>query len=368
MAAALVPHLRSLDPNTEIFGIGGRRMREAGVELLTDTSTWGSIGPFEVITRLPSIWLAYQKLKAALLQRRPAVTVMIDSPALFMRLARFTKAHGLKTVYYFPPSAWSDSERRARSVASRVSAVVCAFDRQYKTYQRAGVPANYFGHPMVDAVHRWNRPEALHSLGLSEGRYISLMPGSRLQEVRIMTPIFLEAAQQLKREHPELTFLLPAASDAVHGKLEKILDGTGVLLFNGRAQELLAVSEVAIVTSGSVTLEAALLECPIVLGYRFNPLDAFLGRLLEALGLLKVPRFALPNLLLDEDVVEELLQDQVNPARLVQNTRALLQGSPERERMLCNLRRARERLGTSPVVSKVAEFVVSVAASSEPRA
>jgi lipid-A-disaccharide synthase len=133
------------------------------------------------------------------------------------------------------------------------------------------------------------------------------------------------------------------------------------MLFNGRTQELLAVSDAALMTSGSVTLEAAFLDCPFVIGYRFNALDAFLARLLMRLGFLKVPRFSLPNLLLQEDVVEELLQEEVNPRRLLEKARPLLQGGEERERMLADLRRARDCLGSPPVVSKVANYVVEVA-------
>lgn len=360
-AAALVSHLRKLEPDAKFFGIGGRNLQEAGVELVCDTSVWGTIGPFEVITKLPKIILAYQKLKSELLKRRPEVTVMIDSPALFMRLAKFTRPNGLKTVYYFPPSAWSDSEKRAQSISARVDGIVCAFERQYQTYQRAGVPAQYFGHPMVDVVKKRDRSDALAGLGLSEGRFIALMPGSRLQEVRLMTPIFLQAARDLKLRYPDLTFLLPAASQAIYDRLAPQLEGSDVILFNGRAQELLAVSELAVMTSGSVSLEAALLDIPIVLGYRFNKLDIFLGRMLVRLGLLKVPFFSLPNLLLNEQVVPELLQEQVTPERLVAEAEVLLVGGSDRERMLADLRRARERLGQSPVVSQVAGYVHSMA-------
>lgn len=363
MAAALVEQIRQREPNARFVGIGGRRMRAAGVELWEDTSTWGTIGPFEVLVRLPRIALAYFRVKRALLERKPDVTVMIDSPALFMRLAKFTRAHSLPTVYYFPPSAWSDSERRAQAIAARVTGVVCAFERQFRTYQRAGVPAQYFGHPMVDVVKQWTRDDALASLGLGPGRYVALLPGSRLAEVRIMTPIFLEAARRLKDEFPDLTFLLPAASDAVYKKLQVALEGSGVMLFDGRTQELLAVSEVGIMTSGSVSLEAAYLDCPIVLGYRFNPLDAFFARTLVRLGLLKVPRFSLPNLILDEDIVTELFQEEVTAERVAGLARQLLSGGEQRERMLDDLRRVREKLGQPPVVSRVAEYVMEVARS-----
>lgn len=360
-AAALVERLRALDPQARFFGIGGRNLAEAGVELVCDTSLWGTIGPFEVFSKLPKIILAYHRLKRELLARRPDVTVMIDSPAVFMRLAKFTKVNRLRTVYYFPPSAWSDSTKRAHSISARVDGVVCAFERQYRTYQNAGLPARYFGHPMVDVVQPRTRQQALAELGLSEGRYVALMPGSRSQEVRIMTPIFLQAARELRRRHPELIFVLPAASHALYERLSQQLAGSDIILFSGRAQELLAVSEVAIMTSGSVSLEAVLLECPIVLGYRFNAFDAFLGRTLVKLGLLKVPFFSLPNLLLDQPVINELFQEQVTPQRLVEEAEPLLQNGAKREQMLANLARARACLGSPPVVPQVAEFVRQVA-------
>jgi lipid-A-disaccharide synthase len=362
-AAALVEHIRGLDPQARFLGIGGRHLRQAGVELLTDTSQWGTIGPFEVVFKLPRIIMAYYRLKRALLERRPDVTVMIDSPALFMRLARFTRPNNLKTVYYFPPSAWSDSEPRARSIAARVDGVVCAFERQYRTYRRAGLPARYFGHPVIDVVKPRSRPQALQALGLGEGRYISLMPGSRSQEIRIMTPILLQAARQLRLLQPDLQFLVPAASDAAYARLQSLLEGSGAVLFNGRAQELLSVSEASIMTSGSVSLEALCLDVPMVVGYRFNALDALLASILLKTGKLRFP-FSLPNLLLGENVVTELYQTEVTAQRLVEETLPILRGGSARERMLADLRRARELLGTAPVVSRVAEYVAAMAGAS----
>ncbi len=360
-AAALVPWIRERDPDAEFIGIGGQHLRGAGVELVADTSSWGTIGPFEVFSKLPRIAVAYAKLKSELRKRRPDVTVMLDSPALFMRLAKFTRAQNLSTVYYFPPSAWSDNVRRAQSIAARVDEVVCAFQRQHQTYEKAGVRSHYFGHPIVDVVRRWTRSEALESLGLSEGRYVALMPGSRMQEVRLMTPVFLETVRRLREELPELVFLLPAATEQVYEKLQTVLEETDVILYRGRVQEMLAVSEVALMTSGSVTLEATYFDCPIVLGYKVSAMDAFLGRLLVKLGLLHIPRFSLPNLLLNDDAILELFQEEVHPARLTEEAKKLLAGRPEREVMLSHLQRARECLGAPPVVSQVADLVWNLA-------
>lgn len=362
-AAALAKEILKLDPKATFIGIGGQALKAAGADLIVDTSAWATIGPFEVFIKLPKIILSYWRLKSALASRNPIITVMIDSPALFMRLAKWTLKRGLKTVYYFPPSAWTDSSRRARSIATRVNGVVCAFERQYRTYRRAEIPAQFFGHPLVDVVQRRDRLQALQSLGLPPGRYLAMMPGSRLQEVRLMTPIYLEAAKLLKTRFPELTFLLPAASQPAYCRLQQLLEGSDIMLFNGQAQQILSVSEAAIVTSGSATLEAAYLGCPFILAYRFNPFDAKLARILMRLGLMKVPRFGLPNLILNEDIIPELLQEEVTPSRLYAEIVELLEGGKKRQKLLKDLGRVREKLGTPPVVPKVAEYVLEVARS-----
>ena len=359
-AAALVPYLRKLDPQAQFIGIGGRHLESQGVELLCDTSWWGSIGASEVLTRLPRIILQYYIFRYKYARRKPDVTVMIDSPAVFMRLGKFTRARNFKTVYYFPPSAWSDNPKRMREIANRVTGVVATFRRNFETYQRAEVPVQYFGHPMVDVVKAKPRAEVLEELGLQEGRYITILPGSRHQEIRLMTPILMEAARKLKEWNPELTFLVPAASPKVHQKLQEMLDDN-VLLYNGKAQQMLSISELAIMTSGSVSLEAAFLNCPMVLGYRFNRFDIALGRFLVRIGLLKIKHFALPNLVLDETILPELLQEEVTPERLFEEAKQLLPGGSKREQMLQDLGRVRDALGHGPVVPKVAEYVHQVA-------
>lgn len=355
-AAALVPHIRERDPHASFIGIGGRRLRDAGVEILCDTSCWGSIGPSEVVTRLPRIIFEYYRFRNEYAKRQPDVTVMIDSPALFMRMAKFTKAKQLKTIYYFPPSAWSTSHRRMREIADRVTSVVSTFRRNFDTYRDAEVPVEYYGHPMVDVVPKRERSDSLKELGLNEGRYVTLLPGSRLQEVRLMTPLLLETARRLKAWDPNLHFLLPAASPQVYEKLQSLCSDE-VSLYNGKAQEMLSVSELAIMTSGSVSLEAAFLNCPMVLGYRFNKIDAALARFLIWIGLLKIKHFALPNLVLDETILPELLQEEVTPHRLFTEAQILLKPGPAREKMLADLSRVQEALGRGPVVSKVADFV-----------
>ncbi len=285
---------------------------------------------------------------------------MIDSPAVFMRLAKFAKAERLKTVYYFPPSAWSTNHSRMHQIASRVTGIVATFKRNFQTYQAAGVPVEYYGHPMVDVVKRRTRAEALEALGIEDGQFVVLLPGSRLQEIRHMTPVLVEAASRLRERRPQLRFLLPAASPEVYNRL-KVMVPDFIELHNGSAQEMLTVADLAVMASGSVSLEAAFLNCPMVLGYRFNRFDAAVGRFLLRTGLLKIKHFALPNLVLDETVLPELLQEEVTPDRIVYEAEKLLDPGSEREKMLRDLARVREALGTEPVVVRVADYVHRVA-------
>lgn len=359
-AAALVPYLRELDPEAEFIGIGGKHLESQGVELLCDTSWWASIGATEVLTRLPRIILSYYLFRYKYARRNPDVTVMIDSPAVFMRLAKFARSRKLKTVYYFPPSAWSDNPNRMKQIAERVTGVVATFRRSWETYRASGIPVQYFGHPMVDVVKRKPRAQVLAELGLKEGRYVTLLPGSRQQEIRLMTPILLETAQKLKSWDPNLCFLLPAASPRVYEKLQGLVPPE-VFLYSGQAQEMLSISELAVMTSGSVSLEAAFLDCPMVLGYRFNKFDIALGRFLVRTGILKLKHFALPNLVLDETILPELLQEEVTAERLFEEAKKLLPGGAKREKMLSDLARVREALGRGPVLSRVAEYVYEVA-------
>lgn len=367
-AAALIAHLRRLDPKATFVGVGGAHLREQGVELLVDTSAWGSIGVFEVLGRLPRIAWEYWKLRRRLLAMRPALTVMIDSPAVFMRLARPLKKAGLRTLYYFPPSAWTDSSERLRSIASRVDTVVCTFRRNFEAYRAAAIPVEFFGHPMIDVVRSYSRAEAHRELGMEDrgARYVALLPGSRLQEIRLMTPLLIEAARMLAQRDPDLVFLLPAASDKVYARLQELSEGWSDLrlhLVRGKTHPVLSLARVALLASGSVSLEAACLGTPMVLAYRVNRWD-FLGvHLLMRLKVIKIGRIALPNLVLDEEILPELLQDKATPSNIFREAVSLLEEGPKRTEMLENLSRVRTSLGAPPVVPRVAQAIVEAAGS-----
>lgn len=357
--SALAAALQQRIPNLDLFGVGCARMREQGVRLLADTSVWGTIGPSEAFAKIWGIYLVYRKMKAELLKLRPEVTVVIDSPAIHMRLARFLKGHGLPCVYYFPPSAWSNNPKRFQQIFDRTDGIVTTFDYNYRNYRRCGLPTAYYGHPMVDLFQPLPAQDARRRLGLGPGRYVALLPGSRTQEVRLLAPILVKAAARMRETHPELQFLMPAASEQVEARLRGLLGRlpSWLHLFQRQSREALAASEVVLMCSGSASLEATLLNVPMVIFYKFNRVDYALAKFLRFLGLFNVPRFALPNLILDEDALTEYFQEQATPEALADHGLRLLQGGSERASHLEVLSQVRSAMGSPPVVSKIAAFV-----------
>jgi len=357
--AALAQELRKRRPSLKLFGVGGRHMRRAAVELLFDSSVYGTVGPVEAIPRLPEMWRRYAHIRDEIARRRPDLVVMIDSPGAHMRLAGALQGHGIRSLYYFPPSAWSDNLDRARQVSGRVDGVLAAFEYTSRVYQRGSLPIAYFGHPLVDLIAPLPAAEARRTLGLEEGDYVALLPGSRTQEVRLTLPVLLEVARLMRLVRPHLRFLLPCASVPIEAQVRRQIGDVPPWLYlvSGYSREALACSRLALITSGSATLEAALLNTPLVLFYRVNWFDYSLGWLLVNSGLMKLGRFGLPNLLLGEDVVPEFLQNEATPVRLYSEAMALLEDGPRRERMLADLARVREVLGPPGSVARIAAFV-----------
>lgn len=354
--------LKQWHPDWHFVGVGGQHSRRAGVTLWADSSLWSIVGVTEALTRMPRFFLDYWKIRTALLRARPALTVMIDSPAVHMRLASVAKKSGLRCVYYFPPSGWSTNPKRLRSIHARAEALIPAFAYSAQQYRANGLAVAHFGHPLVDLCPPIERHQALETLGLPEGRYAALMPGSRTQEIRLLLPIFLETA----RRFPGWTWLLPTANPQLEQRVRRALPDLPpwLRIVTGRSREVMSVSQAGLLASGSATLEACLLNLPHLICYRLNPTDWKIAKLLNFLGLFNVPMFGLPNLILQEKRIPEYLQHQVNPADLAVALAPLLEEGAPRQLALHQLARVRERLGPPGAVERIARFVEKMALGS----
>ena len=320
LGAGLVEELRKRFPDARFAGIGGDAMRAAGVQTWHDASELSVMGLFEVLRHLPRLLKLRREFRTRALAWRPDVVIGIDAPDFNLGVERWFKQRGVPTVHYVSPSVWAWREKRAEKIGASADRVLCLFPMEPAIYARHGVDARFVGHPMADAMPLHpDREAARAALGLPAGApVLAVLPGSRLGEIERLGEVFFEAAWQVAEEMRALHVVVPAANARCRELLQAQMSRSALPvmhshLLDGQARTALAAADVVLLASGTATLEAMLSKRPMVVGYRVSPLTY---RIVRALGLLKVDRYALPNVLAGEDLAPELMQDDCTPARL----------------------------------------------------
>ncbi len=335
LGAGLIEAARSLRPELEFVGVAGPAMRAAGCNAWHDTEELSVMGLAEVLRHLPRLARLRRALVRRLLADPPAAFVGIDAPDFNLRLAARLRAAGVPTVQYVCPSVWAWRPRRVRLLGRACDQVLCLLPFEAPFLAGAGVTATFVGHPFADQIRAEPDSSAARMrLGLTASTVIGLLPGSRTAEIMRLGPLFLEAAMRLRAELPDAVFVAPMAGSGLRRAFaelaRKFEPGLQVTLVDGRAREVIAASDGLLAASGTVTLEAMLINRPMVVAYRLSPMTYAVGR---ALRLVKISHFSLPNLLAGERLVPELLQTEVTPARLAEELLKLLR-SPSRRREL----------------------------------
>ncbi len=358
-AAELARHLRAQDPSTVITGFGGERLRAAGAELLGDFSGLSVTGLLEVVRLLPRTYRMYRRLVAAARAERPDVFVAIDFPDFNFRLAHSLRRLGVPIVYYISPQLWAWRSGRMKTMRRLADRVLVIFPFEERIYQDAGVPVEWVGHPLLDVMPEPRpRSQVAAELGLRSGDpIVALLPGSRRNEVAAILPDLVIAAREIRRRLPAVQFVLARAPHVSEALLEPLagLD-PAALIVDGRADDVLSVADVALVASGTVTVQAALHECPMVVVYRLSPLTYRLGR-----RFVRVDTFAMANLVAGKRVVPELIQDDFQPARVAEEALSLLTDPGRAQAMRRELAEVRTRLGTPGASARAARAVLQVA-------
>ncbi len=318
LAAGLVRELKARHPDAQVAGIGGPRLRAEGMDTWHDCSELAVMGLAEVLRHLPRLLRLRATLRRRLLDWRPDVFIGVDAPDFNLGLERRLKQAGIPTVHYVSPSVWAWREGRAAKIGRSADRVLCLFPMEPPIYARHGVDARFVGHPLADAFPPVpDRDAARRALGLDvSGPVLAVLPGSRLGEIRRLWPDFLEAARQVAGQQPGLRVLVPAATPACRAAIEAELAAAplaGVQVLDGRAHEALVAADVVLLASGTAALEALLAKRPMVVGYRIAGLTY---RLVMGLGLMRVHRYSLPNVLANEPIVPELMQQDCTPERL----------------------------------------------------
>jgi lipid-A-disaccharide synthase len=365
--AQLIEALRRRDPQLESFGVGGDRMRSAGCDTLVDAKDLSVVGITEILSHLPKIYGLYQRLIKETDMRKPDLAIVIDSPAFNWRVARQMKKRGVPVVYYVAPQFWAWRQGRVRLLRDYIDKALVIFPFEEKFYRDRGVDATFVGHPLAELPHpAIERNDYAAQFHLDPAKHwITLMPGSRVKEVRMNLPTILGAAAQLG---PAYEFLLPVAPTLDRAFLQSLIGQKTI-----RQQNITLVPEslpalwhsrAGIIASGTATVEAAMMRTPFVMVYRVSPLTYWLGK-----PRVKVPRFAMVNLIAGEQVVPELVQHDFTAQNVVSRLQEILPDGPARNRMLEGLTRVKTLLrppqsaGTGPAqhpADRAAEIILAL--------
>jgi lipid-A-disaccharide synthase len=335
--AQLIQAFRDRDPAIEFFGVGGERMREAGCDTIVDSSDLAVVGITEILSHLPKIYGLFRKLIAEADRRRPDVAIVIDAPAFNWRVAREMKKRGVPVVYYVAPQFWAWRQGRVKLLRDYVTKALVIFPFEEKFFCERGVDACFVGHPLANLPHpRIERDDYAARYNLdAEKHWIVLMPGSRVKEVRMNLPTILEAASQFGRV---FEFLLPVAPTLDQFWMHEQIKHRGITLVP-ESLPALWHARAAVVASGTATVEAAMMSTPFVMVYRVSPLTYMLGK-----PRIKVPYFAMVNLIAGKEVVPELVQHDFTAANVVARMNEIIPDGPARDAMLEGLAAVKSRL------------------------
>jgi lipid-A-disaccharide synthase len=333
----------ALNPDRlEFFGVGGDKMRAAGCDVVVDSKDLAVVGITEILGHLPKIWGLFHKLIAEADRRKPDVAIVIDSPAFNWRVARQMHKRGIPVVYYVCPQFWAWRQGRVRLLRKYVDKALVIFPFEEKFYRDRGVDAEFVGHPLAElSKPSITRDQYAAENGLVAAKpWITLMPGSRVKEVRMNLPGMLWAAEFLGTDYD---FLVPVARTISESLIRELMaanpNGSAPIHLVPEALPALAHSRAGIIASGTATVEAALMDLPFVMVYKVTPLTYFLGR-----STVKVPHFAMVNLIAGKQVVPELVQADFTPEKVTAEIRKIIPESEARKKMLEGLKDVRLRL------------------------
>jgi lipid-A-disaccharide synthase len=342
----LVRAMHQIDPGLAFYGVGGKRMQTAGVELLADVADMAVVGLTEVVFKLGTILRVMRRLKVSLLEVRPDLVILIDYPDFNLPLARAARKRGVKVLYYISPQVWAWRKGRIEMIRKSVDrmAVILPFEEAF--YRTAGVDVAFVGHPLLDEVRRkYTRTEAFKRFGLTEEAVtVGILPGSRRSEVARLLPEMLRACRILAERLSPLQFVLPLAGTLDPGFVRDLLSqfpAVKVNVIQDETYDVIAVCDAAIVASGTATLETALLETPMVVVYKVSASSYAIGR-----RFIRVEYISLVNIIAGRSVVPELIQGDASPERIADEVRELLVRGGKAREMKAELAEIRGKLGT----------------------
>jgi lipid-A-disaccharide synthase len=361
-AAALVGALRRADPSVEVFGLGGPRLAGAGVDLVGHYAGMSVTGLVEAASVLAKSWAMIRALGEAARTRRPDVFVAVDFPDFNFRLLPVMHRLGVPIVYYISPQLWAWRAGRIRTLRRYITRMLVIFPFEVAIYERAGVPVEFVGHPLVDLARSTRLKEKwLPGVGLDPSRpVVALLPGSRPNEIHRILPVLADAAPRIAAEVPGVGFLVaraPSLEDQLFAPVERVrLASIPVAVVENATDDVLAAADVAITASGTATVQTALHGPPMTIVYRLSPLTYAIGRIF-----VRVPQYGMVNLIAGRQIVPELIQQDCTPERVARETVSFLTDRARADRARADLGAVRALLGQPGASTRVADAVIRVA-------
>jgi lipid-A-disaccharide synthase len=358
-ASCLVKAMLTLEPSLRFYGMGGEKLREAGVRIIFDISELSVMGITEVIRHLGHLYRVFKWLEKSLKNDRPDLIILVDYPDFNLRLAKAAKRCNIPVLYYISPQIWAWRTNRIKKIGKLVNKMIVVFPFEPSLYEREGVDVSFVGHPLLDIVKvNKSKEENIERFGLDEQKTtIGLLPGSRLSEIKRILPPMIGAAEQLSERFKDLQFILPIAPGLKKGEIVKLTENSTVALtiVDDSIYDVIDSSYLVVVASGTATLETALLSTPMVITYKMSPLSYLVGR-----TLVKVPYIGMANIIAGKKVVPELIQDEATAERITCEVTRLLEDTLYHQSICQELTSIKKKLGEKGSSKRAAQITLNM--------
>jgi len=358
----LAKALKNRWPELNIIGIGGERMKEAGVELISGIAS--SFGLSEAFSSYKALKETFGKAVNAIKKRSPDVIVLIDYPDFNIRLAKIAKKTGMKVLYYVSPQVWAWRKGRVKTIAEVSDGIAVILPFEEGIYRNTGVQCEFVGHPVLEEIESLTKDKT-HlkvSLGLKADRpVLALLPGSRPHELKNLLPVMLDVVKNFKSQFRDYNyqFIIPVAPNIDISKYSEYLDklqDEGVIIKKENAVNVLSISDMAVIASGTATLQAAFLEVPMVVIYKLSPLTFFMGKLI-----VDVKYISIINLISDREVVKELLQSKASAKNIIHELKQIMSDKKHRGEMIKYFKTVKDIFAGKNPSQRVAEIIYEMA-------
>ncbi|MGZ3612602.1 MAG: lipid-A-disaccharide synthase [Thermodesulfobacteriota bacterium] len=355
----LVDALQRIEPGIQFFGVGGEGLERRGMKLLYPAQSLSVVGITEVLVKLRTILRALRGLKGSLEKEKPDLILLIDFPEFNLRLAKIARRKGIPVVYYISPQIWAWRPRRIKLIARVVKKMIVLFPFEVPLYESAGVDVEWVGHPLLDTVKpALPKEKAFQEFGLDpKRRTVGLLPGSRIHEVERLFPPLLASAHLLQKEIPDLQFVIPLAPGISRTILSSHMKNISFPLkvVEGFTYDVMNLSELLIMASGTATLEGAILGKPMIIVYKVSLPSYWVGR-----ALIRVDHIGLVNLVAEKEIAPELIQKDVNPERIADEASRILRDPILSRKMAESMDAVRQKLGEPGAAQRAAQIVASL--------